>query len=339
MGERANERVGNEPMRRVRNPSPKNHPRYPMVQRQFPTREASVSRSGPMASRSDEARGARGNWGVAPPNGRSRSPPAKDRSQLNGAESDDDIAAKPRTHHVAKGPPVGQTTSRAPAPAQPGQRTGTGQPNFFKSSATAAPPPDVVAAGHRSKRPAFDDCNDIAGLSALPSKASLYPARHDSQENLGSQGDIQRSRLDMPRSRAQIPDSQRPSVAQIPPQNRPTTPPVTVATGSAGLTQEKMSEYASKSPNGAALDLSSSTRIISDKLADVQTAMQTYSQQVDALRETTSSNKDAIAATNDQVLNVSEQIARVADGLRHLQDTHGERLQSVEAISTAMQVC
>lgn len=258
---------------------------------------------------------------------RTKSPPAKDRRQ-DGAESDDDIAAKPRSHQPAQAsPPNAAVPPRAPAHTQPGSHTGTG-PSVYKSGA-GAPPPDLVR-----KRPFESEMNILAAPPA-PSGFDAFSVRHSAQENVTGQLDGPAARN---RPRPPVPDTKLAPVVPTLPQHRPATPPAPPTVASIPPVKENTSDFVRKTPNGSAVDMSSSVSNLTDQVTAVQSSIKAYAQDVETLQSTTSNHSSLISALQKRIAAVVEQADSVGGKVMQLEAAHGERLSAVEAARVAMEV-
>lgn len=260
--------------------------------------------------------------------GRTKSPAAKDRQQ-DGAESDDDIAAKPRSHQPAQ-PSLGSVAGPArPALAQPGSHIGNSS-TFFKSGA-GAPPPDLVRKGYDSE---VDIPAPPPGPQAKPSGFDIYSVRHNAQENISSRLG---GATAPPRTRAPALDTQLSPSVQSLPQHRPATPPAPPP-ANAAPTKDQPPDFMRDSPSGTALEMPLSVSSLSDKINTVQSSVAAYSKDVEALQTTTSTHSSLISALQKRIASVVQQAEGTGEKLMQLEAAHGERLSAVEAARVTMEV-
>lgn len=281
-------------------------------------RDNSASRSGSVIRRPG-----RSGWDTTLT--RTKSPPAKDRRQ-DGAESDDDIAAKPRGHQPAQTSlPNTAVPPRVPALTQPGSHTGTG-PSVYKSGA-GAPPPDLVR-----KRPYESEMN-IPAPPHAPSGFDAFAIRHSTQDSVTGQLDgPSRNRPCPP-----VPDTKLAPVLPALPQHRPATPPAPPANASVAPVKENTSEFVRKTPNGSAVDMASVSKV-ADQITAVRSSITAYAQDVETLQTTTSNHSSLISALQKRMAAVVEQADSVGDKVVQLEAAHGERLTAVEKARVAMEV-
>eukprot|EP00892_Ulva_mutabilis_P011539 jgi/Ulvmu1/8758/UM048_0012.1 len=269
-------------------------------------RDASVSRTSQFSRRN------RPGWDAG--SARTNTPPAADRRQ-DGAESDDDIAAKPRAPSNAGASMAGSMgASRAPAHAPPPSHTGSGA--SYYNTAAVAPPPDLVQTAY--------EADDVA--SVPPKKASaLYPTRHHQQEKSVSQIDVGLSR------RVRLPAVE---TASPPPlaQHRPATAAVAPAppTTTASPVVDTQTEYPSKSANGTALEMSSSVARLSKTITAMQSSFQAQVKDVEAVKSTTMSHASLIAALQQSISGLVDQTKSLGGQVMQLETSHGKRLSHVE---------